>query len=316
MKRPVTVLSGFLGSGKTTLLNRMLKADHGMRIAVMINDFGEVNIDKDLVVGQSGDVVELSGGCLCCTIRGDLLDSARSLLTSGREFDYLMVETSGLAEPGVVAQTFLVPELEESFRLDAVVTVVDSANIESWLTRNETAAEQIRCADLLVVNKLDLVTPEDVDRIKACLAEINAAARVLPAINGNVPAALLLDVDAHKPAPAAESHLHEHVNHGEVLTASFAADIELDYDRFDRFLQALPDGVFRAKGSFAIHGLGRRVIFHRVGGRNVLDQGTPWADQSRSCRAVFLGQDFDRNSLLARLQDCAVQPSTTFPFRH
>src|SRR5450759_4206831 len=99
MKRPVTVLSGFLGSGKTTLLNRMLKADHGLRIAVMINDFGDVNIDKDLVVGQSGDVVELTGGCLCCTIREDLLGSARSLLTSGREFDYVIVETSGLAEP-------------------------------------------------------------------------------------------------------------------------------------------------------------------------------------------------------------------------
>lgn len=308
MKRPVTILSGFLGSGKTTLLNRMLKADHGLRIAVMINDFGDVNIDKDLVVGQTGDVVELSGGCLCCTIRGDLLDSARALLTSGREFDYLMVETSGLAEPMAVAQTFLVPELEESFRLDAVVTVVDSANIETWLARNETAAEQIRCADLLVANKLDLVTPEDVDRIKARLAAINANVRVLPSINGDVPAELLLDVDAHRHAPVTESdHHHAHVDHGEVLSVSFADDIELDYDRFDQFLQTLPDGVYRAKGSVAIQGLSRRVIFHRVGSRNVLDQGASWENQSRSCRAVFLGQDFDRDQLLGRLRGCAVQ---------
>ena len=307
MRRPVTILSGFLGSGKTTLLNRMLKADHGLRIAVMINDFGDVNIDKDLVVGQTGDVVELSGGCLCCTIRGDLLDSARALLTGGREFDYLMVETSGLAEPFAVAQTFLVPELEESFRFDAIVTVVDSANIETWLERHETAAEQIRCADLLVMNKLDLVLPEDADRIKARLAEINADVRVLPSINGNVPAELLLDVDAHKAAPAAEpEHHHDHVDHGAVLSVSFTADIELDYDRFDQFLQALPEGVFRAKGSVAIQGLKRRVIFHRVGSRNVLDQGTPWGDQSRSCRAVFLGQDFDRNWVLSRLQNCAA----------
>jgi G3E family GTPase len=312
MKRPVTILSGFLGSGKTTLLNRMLKADHGLRIAVMINDFGDVNIDKDLVVGQSGDVVELTGGCLCCTIREDLLGSARSLLTSGREFDYVIVETSGLAEPLAVAQTFLVPELEQSYRLDAVVTMVDSANVETCLGSNETAAEQIRCADLLVMNKLDLVTPDDVDRIKARLAGINVNARVLPSINGDVPAALLLDVDAHKPRQAAESHHHrEHVDHGAVLSVSFAADIELDYDRFDQFLQGLPDGVYRAKGSVAIHGLGRRVIFHRVGARNVLDQGTPWGDQSRSCRAVFLGQDFDRDSLLARFHDCAVQQQLT-----
>lgn len=308
MKRPVTILSGFLGSGKTTLLNRMLKADHGLRIAVMINDFGDVNIDKDLVAGQSGDVVELTGGCLCCTIREDLLGSARSLLTSGREFDYVIVETSGLAEPLAVAQTFLVPELEQSYRLDAVVTMVDGANIETCLERNETAAEQIRCADLLVMNKLDLITPDDVDRIKARLADINANARVLPSINGDVPAALLLDVDAHKPGPAADPrHHHDHVDHGAVLSVSFAADVELDYDRFDQFLQGLPDGVYRAKGSVAIHGLGRRVIFHRVGARNVLDQGTPWEGQSRSCRAVFLGQDFDSNSLLARLHECALQ---------
>ncbi len=306
MKRPVTILSGFLGSGKTTLLNRLLKADHGLRIAVMINDFGDVNIDKDLVIGQSGDVVELSGGCLCCTIRGDLLDAARNLLTSGREFDYVIVETSGLAEPFAVAQTFLVPELEESFRLDAVVTVVDSANLEPCLESNEAPAEQIRCADLLVMNKLDLVTPDDVDRIRARLAEINGDARVLPSINGDVPAELLLDIDAHKFATVAAHHHHDHVDHGAVLSVSFAADIELDYDRFDRFLQALPDGVFRAKGTVAVYGISRRVIFHRVGGRNVLDQGASWGEQSRSCRAVFLGQDFDRERLLAQFQDCAT----------
>jgi len=309
MKRPVTILSGFLGSGKTTLLNHILKADHGLRIAVMINDFGDVNIDKDLIAGQTGDVVELSGGCLCCTIRGDLLEAARNLLTSDRKFDYVIVETSGLAEPFAVAHTFLVPELEESFRLDAVVTVVDSANIEPCLRSNATPAEQIRCADLLVMNKLDLVTPDDVDRIRALLAKINGDARVLPSINGDVPAELLLDIDAHKLATVAAHHHQEHVDHGEVLSVSFAADIELDYDRFDQFLQGLPDGVFRAKGTVAVHGISRRVIFHRVGGRNVLDQGAVWGEQSRSCRAVFLGQDFDRNRLLAQFQECAVCPA-------
>ncbi len=309
MKRPVTILSGFLGSGKTTLLNRMLKADHGLRIAVMINDFGDVNIDKDLVVGQTGNVLELSGGCLCCTIRDDLLASARELLTSGREFDYVIVETSGLAEPLAVAQTFLVPELEESYRLDAVITVVDSANLEPCLERNATTAEQIRCADLLVMNKLDLVTPEDVDRIRTRLSEINADARVLPSINGNVPAELLLDVDAHKPGTVAADHHHDHADHAAVLSVTVAAEIELDYDRFDQFLQQLPDGVFRAKGTVAVHGISRRVIFHRVGGRNVLDQGAAWGAQSRSCRAVFLGQDFDRDRLLAQFQDCAARPA-------
>jgi G3E family GTPase len=314
MKHPVTILSGFLGSGKTTLLNQILKSADGLRIAVMINDFGDVNIDKDLVVGQSGDVLELSGGCMCCTIREDLLTSAQELLSSGRVFDYLIVETSGLANPGTVAQTFLTPGLEDSFRLDAVVTVVDSANVETWLEQNETADEQIRCADLLVVNKLDLVTPEELDRVKSRLAEINAHARALPSINGVVPNNLLLDIDAHREAGAADSdhhddhHHHHHAPHGEVFSVSFADNIELDYDKFDRFVQNLPDGVYRAKGTIAIRGLNRRVIFHRVGCRNVLDQGAPWDDQQRSCRAVLLGKEFDGDGLLAMLRDC-VAPS-------
>jgi G3E family GTPase len=312
MKHPVTILSGFLGSGKTTLLNQILKSAGGLRIAVMINDFGDVNIDKDLVVGQSGDVLELSGGCMCCTIREDLLTSAQELLSSGRVFDYLIVETSGLANPGTVAQTFLTPGLEDSFRLDAIVTVVDSANVETWLEQNETADEQIRCADLLVVNKLDLVTPEELDRVKSRLAEINAHVRALPSINGVVPINLLLDIDAHREAGAADSdhhddhHHHHHAPHGEVLSVSFADNIELDYDKFDQFMQNLSDGVYRAKGTVAIRGLNRRVIFHRVGCRNVLDQGDPWGDQQRSCRAVLLGKEFDGDGLLAMLRDCAA----------
>ncbi|MGZ8154597.1 MAG: CobW family GTP-binding protein [Burkholderiales bacterium] len=311
MKRPVTVLSGFLGSGKTTLLNRLLKSDHGLRIAVMINDFGDVNIDKDLVTGQSGDVLELSGGCLCCTINGDLVDAARALLSSGREFDYVLVETSGLANPYPVAQTFLAPELEQSFRLDAVVTMIDAANIETWLEKNATAVEQIRYADLLVVNKLDLVLPEDVDRIKARVTAINAAARVLPAINADLPPEVLLDVDIHQPKAETERP-YRPVHRDVVQSVSFAQDVELDYDAFDRFLQALPDGVFRAKGTVAIQGLRRRVVFHRVGGRNVLDQGAPWGEERRSTKAVFLGQDFDRDALLEKLRACAIKGTHTF----
>jgi G3E family GTPase len=309
MKRPVTVLSGFLGSGKTTLLNHLLNADHGLRIAVMINDFGDVNIDKDLVIGQTGDVVELSGGCLCCTIRGDLLNAARELLTSGREFDYVVVETSGLAEPLAVAQTFLVPELEASYRLDAVITVVDSSNIETWLASNETAAEQIRCANLLIANKLDLIAPEDVDGLKARLASINANARVIPSINCDLPVEVLLDIAAYEP-PTGKQYkvLREHVSHRSIVSASFSEDIELDHDLFDRFLRNLPDSVFRAKGTVAVHGLSRRVVFHRVGSRNILDQAAPWLDQPRTCRALFLGDGFDRDTLLSELHSCAATP--------
>ncbi len=304
-KRPVTVLSGFLGSGKTTLLNGLLASPHGLRIAVMVNDFGDVNIDKDLVTGQSGDVLELSGGCLCCSIRGEFLESARGLLQSGRPFDYLMVETSGLANPLPVAQTFLVPELEQRLRLDAVVTMVDSANIETWLAQDGTAAEQICSADLLVMNKLDLVAPPDVDRVRARLASLNSNARVLPSINARVPAELLLDIDIHRPQRTGRRY-HQPAHAEAIQSVSFAADVELDYDRFDRFIESLPDAVYRAKGAVAVRGLRRRVIFHRVGARNVLDQGAPWGGEARWCKAVFLGQDFDGEEILERLRRCAV----------
>jgi len=212
-----------------------------------------------------------------------------------------------------VAQTFLTPGLEQSFRLDAVVTVVDSANIETWLAQNPIAGEQIRAADLLVINKLDLVTSADVDRIKARLVEINDRVRSLPSINGVVPIKLLLDIDAHQ-APdehdqEREQHEHQdhHHGHAQVHSVSFADDIELDYDKFDRFVRNLPDAVYRAKGTVAIHGLNRRVIFHRVGGRNVLDQGEPWEGEQRSCRAVLLGKEFDGDKLLALLRNCAAK---------
>jgi G3E family GTPase len=308
-RKPVTVLSGFLGSGKTTLLNHVLKGGHGLRIAVMVNDFGDVNIDKDLIVGQTGEVVELSGGCVCCAIRGDLLESARALLASERDFDYVIVETSGLAEPLTVAQTFLVPELEQSYRLDAVVTVVDAANVEACLARDQTAVGQISVADLLVMNKLDLVAPEDVDRLRPLLAGINRDARVLPSINGNVPPNLLLDIEAHRPeASQSRSDRHDHAVHSAVQSVAFEDPIELDYDKLDAFLQALPEGVYRAKGTVAVRGLKRRVIFHRVGGRNVLDQGAPWNEERRVCKAVFLGEGLDAGQLSAQWKACAARP--------
>ncbi|CAN5532393.1 GTP-binding protein [soil metagenome] len=310
-KRPITILSGFLGSGKTTLLNHLLKAEHGLRIAVMINDFGDVNIDKDLVVGQTGDVLELSGGCLCCTVNDDLLGAARNLLESGREFDYLVVETSGLADPAAVAQTFLVPELEASLRLDAIVTVADGANVETWLAENPTAHEQVVNADLLILNKLDLISDEDIARTKALLNELNPRARLIPAMYSVVPIEVLLDIEAHVGLPASapsrdEARSGEAKPHGGVKSASFGAEVEVDWARFDRFLQDLPDGVIRAKGTIAVPGFARRIVFHRVGARNVLDQGAMWGDQPRTTRVVMLGESFDSNEVLASLRACVI----------
>ncbi|MBB6122963.1 GTP-binding protein [Sphingobium subterraneum] len=308
----MTILSGFLGSGKTTLLNHVLKSANGLRIAVMINDFGDVNIDKDLIVQEAEDVVELSGGCVCCTISESLLVSARKLVESGREFDYLVVETSGLAEPTGVAQTFLTPELERHFRLDAIVTVADGANVETWISQNETAVEQIRAANLLVVNKLDLLNEEDIYRVKATLHEINSHAHALPSINGIVPLNLLLDIEAYdgelvRPMHEHDhGHRHEHGHADNIVSVSLSDSIELDFDRFHDFLKSLPDAIYRAKGTVAIAGMPRRVTFHRVGQRNVLDQGDLWGSEPRVTKALFLGEDYDGEEILRQLRDCVL----------
>jgi len=331
-KYPVTILSGFLGSGKTTLLNRLLRADHGLRIVVMVNDFGDVNVDKDLVTGQTGNLMELSGGCMCCTIRDDLFGATRELLDSGREFDCILVETSGLAEPSAVARTFQVPELEQKLRLDALITVVDAVNIGDWLTRNPVAEQQVRYADLLVVNKLDLLDAAEAHQVKSRLAQLNDQARIYGAVYGDVPHALLLDVDARKGRQDAKlpglftglsddggdtaaeegaplrGKARPAASHAAVVSCAAEHAMEVDYDAFDRFLAALPDGVYRAKGTLAIRGIRRRVIFHRVGLRNVLDQGAPWADgEARVCRVMFLGEDYAKQQVLEAFAACDAE---------
>ncbi len=323
MKYPVTILSGFLGSGKTTLLNHIIRSADGLRIALMINDFGDINIDKDLIVDVDGDVMELSGGCMCCTVREDLLTSAQDLLKSGRTFDNLVVETSGVADPGAVAQTFLVPGLEEHFRLDAIVTLVDSANFDRYLVESETANEQIRCADLLILNKIDLISSDELEPIGQRLQAMNADAKVIPAKMGEVPVTLLIDINAHDISRKKMSD-HDHHNeqgqeddghghasaHDALFSASFSSEVELDYDKFDSFLQCLPEGIYRAKGVVAIRGIDRRVLFHRVGYRTVLDQGVAWNSETRSSRAVFIGKDFDRDSLIEEFRMCATSPAS------
>jgi len=176
---PVTVLTGFLGSGKTTLLNRILTEQHGKRIAVIENEFGEVGIDHELVIGADEEVFEMNNGCICCTVRGDLIRILGNLMKRRDKFDYIMIETTGLADPGPVAQTFYMDaELERHLRLDGIVTVVDAKHIWEHIDDSDEAQEQIAFADVILLNKTDLVTPGDLDRLEARLHHMNAAAKI------------------------------------------------------------------------------------------------------------------------------------------
>jgi G3E family GTPase len=194
---PVTVLTGFLGSGKTTLLNRILTAQHGRRIAVIENEFGEVGVDHQLVIGAEEEIFETNNGCICCTVRGDLIRILGQLMKRRDRFDYIMIETTGLADPGPVAQTFFLDEdLREQFLLDAIVTVVDAKHVERHLDEMDEAGEQIAFADVVLLNKTDLVEAGDLERIERRIRAMNAPARIIRTRNCDVPLDAVLNVGA------------------------------------------------------------------------------------------------------------------------
>jgi G3E family GTPase len=192
---PVSILTGFLGSGKTTLLNRILTEQHGLRIAVIENEFGEIGIDQALVVQADEEVFEMSNGCICCTVRGDLIRILGGLAKRKEKFDHVLVETTGLADPAPVAQTFFVDEdVREHFRLDGIVTLVDAKHVSLHLDDSDECRQQVAFADVVVLNKTDLVTPAEVDRLEHRIRSMNAVAKVHHAVNASVPIAAVLDV--------------------------------------------------------------------------------------------------------------------------
>ena len=196
-KVPVSILTGFLGSGKTTLLNRILSEEHGKRIAVIENEYGEVGIDQALVIDADEEIFEMSNGCICCTVRGDLIRVLGNLMKRRDKFDYVLVETTGLADPGPVAQTFFMDdEIREEFSLDGIVTLVDAAHIEQQLGRSDESTEQVAFADVLVLNKTDLVGGEELDGLEARLREMNRMARVVRSERANVPVDTVLNLSA------------------------------------------------------------------------------------------------------------------------
>jgi G3E family GTPase len=192
---PVTILTGFLGSGKTTLLNRILSEHHGKRIAVIENEFGEVGVDQELVIGAEEEIFEMNNGCICCTVRGDLIRILGSLMKRKDRFDHILVETTGLADPGPVAQTFFVDdEIRGKTQLDGIVTLVDAKHIWEHIDDANEAREQIAFADVIILNKIDLVDPADLDRLETRIRAMNAAAKVYRARDANVPIDCVLDV--------------------------------------------------------------------------------------------------------------------------
>ncbi len=210
---PVTILTGFLGAGKTTLLNHILTNQQGVKTAVLVNEFGEIGIDNDLIVATGDDMVELSNGCICCTINGELLEAVYRLLERPEKLDYLVVETTGLADPLPVAMTFLGSDLRDLTRLDSIITLVDAENFSEELLQGEVARAQIVYGDMLLLNKCDLVSEERLQQLESQLREIKTDARILRCVKGEVPLPLLLSVGLFESDRVAEQQQHDDCDH-------------------------------------------------------------------------------------------------------
>ncbi|MFP6663374.1 MAG: GTP-binding protein [Deltaproteobacteria bacterium] len=289
---PVTVLSGFLGSGKTTLLNRLLHDAHGYRVAVVVNEFGEVGIDGAQVAGAE-QFVELDNGCLCCTINEDLQRTLRELHTRGG-FDHLLLETTGLADPLPVGWTMSKEGLVENYRLDALITVVDALNLEQALGEAPEAELQIDRADILILNKLDLVDDAGA-AAEARVRTINTHAPILPATRGNIPWEVLL---AASPVDTIRKVGEESHHHPSLETWTFQTPERLDDQALEDFLYEILSGVYRLKGIVRTNGPFAWTSVNGVAGRFEMEDfdGTP----PRQSTLVFIGRTLDREDLARR----------------
>ncbi|MGQ0549058.1 MAG: CobW family GTP-binding protein [Armatimonadota bacterium] len=309
---PVTVLTGFLGSGKTTLLNHILNGSHGARIGVVLNEFGDIGIDSRLITSRDDNVIELANGCVCCTMRDDLLQSLAALLDRAPPPEHIVVETTGLADPGPVAQQLLDPRAASAVRLDALITVVDAANFDRNLDAAEQAYAQIVTGDILLINKTDLVGPAIVQQIEEGLRKLNPRARVLQCAQAQVDLRLILGVGhADAGQMVGEQRLSHHTHADHFRAVSFRARGSVDLEKFCRLLDGLSTHIFRGKGILSVADLPTRLVFHLVGGRWTVIAGDAWgAGEERVTEAVFIGKaltDSDRAALESRLTACVEE---------
>ena len=317
---PVTILTGFLGSGKTTLLNRILKEHHGHRIAVIENEFGEAGIDNELLVqDREEQIVEMNNGCICCTVRGDLvriLGELHAKRQAGQlQFDRVIIETTGLADPAPVAQTFFVDDdISQQYLLDAIVTMVDAKHAPQQLDEHHEAQEQVGFADRILITKTDLVQPDEVAQLRQRLVRMNPRAKIGEARHGVAAIEDLLDIrgfNLHAILEIEPDFLtdvdHEHDD--DVSSFVFREDKPLDLDRVEDFLggivQVYGTRLMRYKGVLNIKGMKQRVVLQGVHMLMGSEEGSPWKPgEKRESKMVFIGRDMPRDVLLDGLRHC------------
>ena len=313
---PVTVLTGFLGAGKTTLLNRILTEQHGRKYAVIVNEFGEQGIDNDLVVDADEEVFEMNNGCICCTVRGDLIRILSGLMKRADKLDAIIVETTGLADPAPVAQTFFVDQdVADRTKLDAIVTVADAVHLSSQLVDHHEAEEQIAFADVILLNKVELVGDNDIVKVNDRIRKINPFAKIIKTTRCDAPLDEIVGLNAFsldrvldiEPDFLESDHDHEHDD--DVTSLSFVSDTPLDMDKFQdwfgNLLRTKGQDILRSKGILNFKGEEERYVFQGV--HMLMDASPmgPWpTGKDRSSRVVFIGRDLDNMNLKEGFDNC------------
>jgi len=337
---PVTLLTGFLGAGKTTLLNHLMSQKHGHRCAIIINEFGEINIDNQLVVGVDEEILELNNGCLCCRVRGDLIKSLEGLFQKQKRFDYVLIETTGLADPSPVVHTFKASDLANRLRLDGIVTVVDARHLEKELHDAPEPAAQIAFADVILLNKTDLVSPEDLERVETRIRKINSLATLHHTRNSQIDPSKIFDLKArdlsgafsmpesvthsghdehhhdHEHTPDhhhTEEEHHDHHHHDERVSSFYLSDDRpLDMKKVEAWLteiiRELGANIYRSKGILLIKGQAKRVVFQGVQTMFDAKPDRLWnVGEKRLSQLVFIGKELDEAKIRRGFATCIAE---------
>ena len=330
---PVTIISGFLGSGKTTLLNHILKNQVGIKTAVLVNEFGEIGIDNDLIIEGSEDMIELNNGCICCSINGELLNTVTKVLERSEKIDYLIVETTGLADPLPVAMTFAAGDLREKVRLDSIITVIDGENFNFEINNTSVAYSQILYGDILLLNKCDLVSEEQLIKVEKFINKIKKEPRILRSTNSEVGLQTIMSVglfetdtfkfdkdkedlennshDHSSHSHDHSSHSHDHSSHSHDLINNIEGFTSVSYEtsepfslrKFQYFLDnQISQNIFRAKGILWFMESERKHIFHLSGKRFSLND-EEWTKE-KSNKIVLIGKNLDHQTIKNQLSSC------------
>jgi G3E family GTPase len=333
---PVTVLTGYLGAGKTTLLNRILTERHGKKYAVIVNEFGEIGIDNDLVVAADEEVYEMNNGCICCTVRGDLIRVLAGLMKRKDKLDGILVETTGLADPAPVAQTFFADDdVKARTRLDAIVTLADAKHLALRLADSREAEEQIAFADVILLNKIDLVTPDELAAVEAQIRAINPYAKLHRTERSAIDLSQVFDRNAfdikrleslEPDAPSHADHEHDHAcgpdcghdhhhgasqHDGSIRSISLSSPFPMNPDKLLKWLQDLTQergqDILRLKGILDMKGDPQRFVVQGVHMQIEGDRQRPWKPgETRWSRLVFIGRNLERPALEAAFKSCVA----------